>query len=89
MPAFEEHERSSVPQCSSKDLEHVAASKSSTDGPQNPMQEISKDISSLVENQLVLYAGGDQQLSQPSRSSPSLRADQCIREIFERASSIK
>jgi hypothetical protein len=85
MPVLEEHERSSVPQCSSRHLEHVAASKSSTDVPQNPMQEICQDIFNSVESQLVLYAGGDQQLSHHSRSSPSQRADQRILSAFERS----
>ncbi|TVU36029.1 hypothetical protein EJB05_17939, partial [Eragrostis curvula] len=80
MPVYEQ---SPVSQSSSKHLEHVSASKSSTDGPQNPTQEISQNLHSSVESRLVLYAGGNQQLTHRRRSSPG--GDQRILNAFERS----
>ncbi|GJM92069.1 hypothetical protein PR202_ga08496 [Eleusine coracana subsp. coracana] len=75
--------QSHVPQSSSKHLEQVAASELNTDGPRNPAQEISQDLYSSAESQLVLYAGENQQLTHRSRSSPG--PDQCILNAFERS----
>ncbi|OEL21665.1 Protein CPR-5 [Dichanthelium oligosanthes] len=82
MPVYEQ---SPIPQCSSKHEDSVAASMLSTGGPQNPTQEINQDILSSVESQLVLYAGGNQQLTRRTRSISSPEADQRILNAFERS----
>jgi hypothetical protein len=74
-----------VPQCSSKHEDSDAASKLSTGGPQNPTQEIKQDLSNSVESQLVLYAGGSQQLTRRTHSISSPEADQRILNAFERS----
>jgi ATP-dependent Lon protease len=57
----------------------------STGGPQNPTQEIKQDLSNSVESQLVLYAGGSQQLTRRTHSISSPEADQRILNAFERS----
>ncbi|XP_066307830.1 protein CPR-5-like isoform X1 [Miscanthus floridulus] len=74
-----------VPQCSSKHEDSDAASKLSTSGPQNPTQEIKQDLSNSVESQLVLCAGGSQQLTRRTHSISSPEADQRILNAFERS----
>ncbi|XP_066307831.1 protein CPR-5-like isoform X2 [Miscanthus floridulus] len=75
----------SFPQCSSKHEDSDAASKLSTSGPQNPTQEIKQDLSNSVESQLVLCAGGSQQLTRRTHSISSPEADQRILNAFERS----
>ncbi|CAO1940717.1 unnamed protein product [Urochloa humidicola] len=82
MPVYEQ---SPIPQCSSKHEDSVAASMLSTGGSQNTPQEIRPDILNSVESRLVLYAGGNHQLSRRTRGISSPEADQRILNAFERS----
>jgi len=82
MPVYEQ---CPIPQCSFKHEDSAAASMLSTGGPQKPSQEIKQDISASVESQLVLYAGGNQQLTRRTRGISSTEADQRILNAFERS----
>jgi len=82
MPVYEQ---CPIPQCSFKHEDSAAASMLSTGGPQKPPQEIKQDILNSVESQLVLYAGGNQQLTRRTRGISSTEADQRILDAFERS----
>ncbi|KAG2593848.1 protein CPR-5-like [Panicum virgatum] len=82
MPVYEQCH---IPQCSFKHEDSAAASMLSTGGLQKPSQEIKQDISVSVESQLVLYAGGNQQLNRRTRGISSTEADQQILNAFERS----
>lgn len=70
-----------VPQRSSKHEDSEAASKLNTAGPQNPTQ----NLLNSVESQLVLYAGGNQQMTHRTQSISSPEANQRILNAFERS----
>ncbi|KAL6839967.1 hypothetical protein ACP4OV_029777 [Aristida adscensionis] len=76
------HEQRPIDQCLFKHEDSVATSKVST---ADPTQEIKQDLFNSVDSQLVLYAGGNQQLTNltPSRRSPE--SDQRILNAFERS----
>ncbi|AQK98688.1 Protein CPR-5 [Zea mays] len=74
-----------VPQCSSKHEDSEASSKLSTGGTQNLTREIKQERLNSVESQLVLYAGGYQQMTRRAHSLSSPEADQRILNAFERS----
>ncbi|KAJ1286822.1 hypothetical protein BS78_03G381700 [Paspalum vaginatum] len=74
-----------IPPCSSKHEDSLSASKLSTSGPQNPTQEIKQDLLNSAESQLVLYAGGSQQLTRRTHGLSSTEADKRILDTFERS----
>ncbi|KAL5222772.1 hypothetical protein ABZP36_027485 [Zizania latifolia] len=72
-------------ECSSKHEDSVSVNNLRTSEMQNPTNEIEHDLVNTVENQLVLFASDNQQLSHLWRSRSSPEADKHILNAIEKS----